>query len=144
VTHEASAAQGALISAIEDYIWWITAGSVLTALATLLAIPWLVTRLPADYFDHRHRENLRGPGDKPLSGLLLSLSKNLLGAALLALGLVMLVTPGQGVLTILVGLLLMNFPGKYRLERWLVTRPGVLKSLNGLRRRRGKPPFHSP
>jgi hypothetical protein len=56
----------------------------------------------------------------------------------------MLVTPGQGILTILVGLLLMNFPGKYRVERWLVTRPGVLRSLNRLRKRRGEPPFQVP
>lgn len=144
VIRQASAAQGAPISAIEDYIWWITAASLLSVVATLLTIPWLVTRLPADYFDHGKRESLRIQGDKPLSGLLFGFMKNILGAALLGLGLVMLVTPGQGVLTILVGLLLMNFPGKYRLERWLVTRPGVLKSLNGLRRRRGKPPFHSP
>jgi hypothetical protein len=53
----------------------------------------------------------------------------------------MLFTPGQGILTILAGLLLMNFPGKYRLERWLVQRPGVLSSLNWLRTRRGKAPF---
>ena len=53
----------------------------------------------------------------------------------------MLFTPGQGILSILAGLLLMNFPGKFRLERWLVQRPGVLKSLNWLRARRGKAPF---
>ena len=50
-------------------------------------------------------------------------------------------TPGQGLLTLLVGLLLMNFPGKYRLERWLVGRRGVLTALNWLRRRGGHPPF---
>jgi hypothetical protein len=129
---------------IEEYIWWITAASVLTALATVLTIPWLVTRLPADYFGHRRRESRDASGDRPLSGLLLSLLKNILGVVLLGLGLLMLFTPGQGVLTILVGLLLMNFPGKYRLERWLVTRPGVLKSINSLRRRRGRPPFLKP
>ena len=56
----------------------------------------------------------------------------------------MLVTPGQGVLTILAGLLLMNFPGKYRLERWLVMRPGVMRALNWLRARRGQTPFEIP
>ena len=44
----------------------------------------------------------------------------------------------------LVGLLLMNFPGKYRLERWLLRRPGVLGALNWLRGRRGLPPFDPP
>ncbi len=56
----------------------------------------------------------------------------------------MLVTPGQGLLTLLIGLLLLNFPGKYRLERWLVRRPGVLRTLNWVRRRRGQEHFESP
>ena len=46
--------------------------------------------------------------------------------------------------TALVGLMLMNFPGKYRLERWLVTRPGAMPALNWLRERRGQPPFELP
>jgi hypothetical protein len=37
-----------------------------------------------------------------------------------------------------------NFPGKYRLERWLVLRPGVLRALNWLRRRNHQPPFERP
>ena len=56
----------------------------------------------------------------------------------------MLVTPGQGLLTLLAGLLLMNFPGKYQLERWLVSRRGVLTALNWLRRRSGQVPFDPP
>ena len=51
---------------------------------------------------------------------------------------------GQGLLTLLVGLLLMNFPGKYQLERWLVGRPGVLAALDWLRQRKGEPPFDPP
>jgi hypothetical protein len=60
----------------------------------------------------------------------------------------MLVTPGQGILTLLIGLMLMNFPGKYHVERWLVMRPGVMRGMNWLRARRGQalfdvPPDHS-
>ncbi len=57
---------------------------------------------------------------------------------------VMLVTPGQGIVTLLIGLLLMNFPGKYRVERWLVLQPGVLRGLNWLRQKRGHQPFDAP
>ena len=70
--------------------------------------------------------------------------KNLLGAALVVLGLLMLVTPGQGQVTLLAGLLLMNFPGKYRLERAVVSREGVMRALNWFRRRSGRPPFEPP
>jgi hypothetical protein len=132
------------ISFVEDYIWWITGASLLTALLALLAIPWVVTRLPADYFYHREREVWQQTGGEPFLALLLGLLKNIVGGILLALGLLMLFTPGQGVLTILIGLMLMNFPGKYRLEIWLVRRPGVLRSLNWLRARRGAPPFRLP
>lgn len=126
---------------METYFWWITGASLLSAIATVLAMPWVVTRLPDDYFNHPERESWRQSNSEPLVALLLGLLKNAVGAVLLALGALMLFTPGQGLLTILAGLLLMNFPGKYRLERWLVQRPGVLRSLNWLRTRRGKPPF---
>ena len=56
----------------------------------------------------------------------------------------MLVTPGQGVLTIVVGMLLFDFPGKFRLERWLVTRPTVWRSINWLRERAGREPSQTP
>jgi hypothetical protein len=104
-------------------------------------MPWIVTRLPADYFSHGQRTSHEPTDNKAPSGIILILAKNVFGAVLLLLGIIMLLTPGQGLLTILAGLMLMNFPGKYRLERWVVTRPGVLRSLNWLRSRRGVPPF---
>ncbi len=79
-----------------------------------------------------------------MTALLLGVAKNILGGLLVVMGVVMLFTPGQGLLTILIGLLLLNFPGKYRLERWLVLRPGVLRGLNWLRQRRGHRPFDAP
>ena len=59
-------------------------------------------------------------------------------------GIAMLVLPGQGLLTIVVGIVLLNFPGKYRLERWLATRSPVWRSLNWLRRRAGRPELQRP
>jgi hypothetical protein len=52
--------------------------------------------------------------------------------------------PGQGLLTIAVGLILLDFPGKFRLERWLATRRSVWRSLNWLRRRAGSKPLQMP
>ncbi len=126
---------------MEPYLWWITVISLLSALGTLLGLPWVVIRLPEDYFNHPRREAWRPLTVEHPGTLLLGLLKNAVGALLLAIGVVMLFTPGQGVLTIVAGLLLMNFPGKYRFERWVVRRPGVLSSLNRIRSHRGKPPF---
>jgi len=125
-------------------ILWAGLLSLLLGVLTLLAVPWVITRLPADYFSRARRDPLRQQARRPLVALLFTLLKNALGLVLAALGIIMLVTPGQGLLTLLVGLLLMNFPGKYRLERWLVSRPGLLRGMNWLRRRSGKEPLLAP
>ena len=121
-----------------------TALSLLAVIATAIGVPWAVTRLPHDYFSSAQRSPWRESVEKPLLAKSLRILKNLIGALLVLLGLVMLVTPGQGLLTLLSGLLLMNFPGKYQLERWLVLRPGILRALNWLRRRRNQPAFEAP
>lgn len=125
-------------------LWWATGLSLVAVVATVIGIPWVVARLPHDYFTRSSREVWRHTAEEPLPALILGVLKNILGAVLLLLGLLMLFTPGQGLLTVLIGLMLMNFPGKYELERWLVRRPGVLRALNWLRRRSGKVPFKRP
>lgn len=121
-----------------------TALSILALLATVIGVPWVVTRLPHDYFSRAQRSPWHESTEESVLAKFFGVLKNLLGAVLVLLGLVMLVTPGQGLLTLLAGLLLMNFPGKYRLERWLVLRPGILRGLNWLRRRQNQPPFDAP
>lgn len=127
---------------LTELVIWGTALSLVTLAAALVAVPWVVCRLPANYFTDAHRHRLRDPAGPGY--LLLNLLRNLLGAVLVVLGVVMLFTPGQGLVTLLTGLLVMNFPGKYRLERALVARRGVARTLNWLRDRRGLPPFDAP
>lgn len=129
---------------LQQLLLWATLVSALALVATIVAIPWVVTRLPQDYFASGHRHPWRQSAHRPLLALVLGMGKNLLGVVLLLMGLIMLFTPGQGLLTLLVGLLLLNFPGKYRLERWLVQRPGVMRALNWLRGCRGVEPFEPP
>jgi hypothetical protein len=128
----------------QQLLLWGTGLSLVGVIGTIIGVPWVVTRLPHDYFSRPRRAVWRESADEPVFALVLGAFKNLLGALLVLLGLVMLVTPGQGLLTLLVGLLLMNFPGKYQLERWLVLRPGVLRGLNWLRGRRNQVPFDTP
>jgi hypothetical protein len=118
--------------------------SLLTFFGTLVIVPWLVARIPFDYFALEERRVLPWSGRHMLIRWLLLIGKNLLGGVLLVMGIAMLVLPGQGLLTMLVGLVLLNFPGKYRLERWFVQRRPVLNSVNWLRRRSGRRPleFH--
>ena len=129
---------------LEIIVLWASGLSLLALVATAIAVPWVVARLPHDYFNQAHRAVWRLSADEPWFALVLGMVKNVLGALLVLLGLIMLVTPGQGLLTLLMGLLLMNFPGKYQLERWLVGRRGVLSALNWLRHRSDQPPFDPP
>lgn len=115
--------------------------SALTFVLTLVAVPWLVTRLPADYFAHRARQPMAWQRQHPLVRLVLLVARNLAGIVFLVLGIIMLVLPGQGLITMVAGLMLMDFPGKYHLMRWLVEWPAVHRSMNWLRRRRGRPPL---
>jgi UPF0716 family protein affecting phage T7 exclusion len=67
--------------------------------------------------------------------------KNLIGVLLIIAGIVMVVTPGPGGLTILLGLIMMDIPGKRPLEAKLIQRPAVLSAINKLRSRYNKPPL---
>lgn len=121
----------------ETLLLWLGIGSVVTFFATLLVIPFVVARIPTDYFVREHKPRRHTPSSPAC--LLWLVIKNVVGIILLLAGLAMLVLPGQGVLTILLGIMLTNFPGKYELERRLIQQPTVLKALNWLRQRANRP-----
>ncbi len=115
--------------------------SGLMFVGSLLVVPWLVSRLSDEFFiRHRQRVGQRRKRH-PVLTFLLWLLRNSIGVVLLGSGLVMLVLPGQGILTILVGIALMDFPGKYRLLERFVKLKQVRRSLNWIRRKAGKPEF---
>ena len=106
------------------HVWAVPiaiATAVLFAL-TLLLLPYMVARIPVDYFAHHKRHRVPPSLYHPLVDFILVSSKNLLGAVLLILGIMMLFGPGPGIVTILFSLSIMNFPGKYRIECWLIRR----------------------
>jgi hypothetical protein len=115
-------------------------GSVTLFLATTVGVPLLVARMPADYFSRRER-NRYGLGRPRRSTLrtVARIVKNLVGWVLLGAGIAMLVLPGQGLLTMVVALLLVDFPGKPALQRRLIASRRVLGTVNMLRRRAGRP-----
>jgi len=115
--------------------------SVLLFVGSVLVTPLIVARIPPDYFTHDKRPPSRWSSRHPAIRVTLLLSKNTLGVVLMLVGSAMLFTPGQGLLTLLVGFMLLDFPGKYRFERWLIGRRRVLGAVNWIRRRRGKPPL---
>lgn len=100
----------------------------------------VLVRVPADYFSESHarefwtdkHHTVRWAG---------AAAKNLLGAFLVVLGIAMTVLPGPGLLTILIGIMLLDVPGKRELERRIIGRPQVFDGINNLRARFNKPPL---
>ena len=126
---------------LEQYWLLLSLLSVASVVLSIVAVLWVIGLLPADYFQHDRQPQPLLLSQYPLLNLMIVLGKNLLGYCCLLLGVVLLFLPGQGLLMILVGLMLVHFPGKYRLQRSLIMRPGMLNAVNRLRRRMGKALF---
>lgn len=123
---------------------WAGAFALVLTLASLIAVPLLVALMPADAFAEQDAPGSRFARSHPLVRLALRVLRNLLGGILVLLGLAMLVLPGQGLLTILAGLLLLDYRGKRRLELALVRRPRIFRALNWIRRCLRRPPLLPP
>ena len=121
-----------------EAVWLIVSASVAMFVLALLAAPLLIIRIPADYFAYSHRSDADHPSRYHWFRWVWLIAKNVVGISLLFFGVLMLVLPGQGILTILISVTLLDFPGKFWLQRWIVTRHGVLESVNWARRKAGK------
>jgi hypothetical protein len=119
---------------------WGLAISVVVGAGSLALAAFVAVRWPSDQFKRATPPPFLA-GHAPLVRWLGIAAKNLGGTLLILLGIVMALpgVPGQGFLTILIGLTLVDFPGKRRLERKLVQRPAVLRGINQLRTRFGRP-----
>jgi len=115
--------------------------SVVIFFTSLMIMPALIVRIPTDYFTHQERPPGRWATAHPAVRLAILIGKNLFGAMLVLGGLAMLVLPGQGLLTIFAGVVLLDFPRKYAFERWLVGRRWVHRPVNWLRRKRHREPL---
>jgi E3 ubiquitin-protein ligase DOA10 len=129
----------------EIAFWWIGTLSMATFVGTLIIIPILVVRIPADYF--MREKQIADPCYKKqyavicLIGLVL---KNLFGIIFVLAGLAMLFLPGQGFITILIGIMMLNFPGKLAMERRIVQQPTVLRAINWIRAKANRPVLEVP
>ena len=106
-----------VFSVYKDLIFWFGSISFFVFIFSLISIKWLV------------------------AWYLILILKNLVGYSLILGGIVMLVLPGQGLFTIIIGLILSNYPGKYSIEKKFIAIPKILKSINWLRKKSNKPPI---
>jgi hypothetical protein len=122
-------------------LWLLSAASIVVLIASIFLIPMVVSRIRPDYFAHDKRPDRSWINLHPTVRIAIHIGKNILGAILMVAGLAMLALPGPGMITLLVGFFLLDFPGKYRFERWLVARPVIHRPINWLRRRAGRLPL---
>ncbi len=123
--------RGALLSVL---IFLITFG------ASLAIVSIVLVKLPATYFRKSHKRKFLADRPPIIRGLAI-VGKNLLGVVLVIVGILLSLpgVPGQGMLTVLLGVMLLDFPARPRLERWIVSRPRIHKTINKLRHRFSKP-----
>lgn len=102
----------------------------------------ILVKLPADHFS-KHRKTKFWAGPRPALHAAKVIGKNIAGVLLVALGIVLSLpgVPGQGLLTVLLGIMLLDFPGRHRLEQKLLSRPSIVNTINRLRGRFDKPPL---
>ena len=112
---------------------------LVTFLANLALVSFILVKIPADYFRESQGKFLAK--QSPVVRVLALVGKNIAGVILVVVGILLSLpgVPGQGVLTILLGVMLLDFPGRRRFERWIVSSPKVLKAVNKLRKRFDKP-----
>jgi len=115
---------------------------LVTFVVNLAIVSLILVKISADHF-RNSRKTKFWSGPTPALHAAKVIGKNILGFLLVVLGIVLSIpgVPGQGLLTILLGIMLLDFPGKGSLERKLLSRPGIVKTINRLRARFDKPPL---
>lgn len=118
--------------------------SLATFLISLLLIPFLISRASSNYFlthativEQRHKRH-------PAIALSIKIMRNSLGCALCLAGFMMLFLPGQGVITLLIGVSLLDVRGRQKVLDALIHRPSLQQALNWIRQKTGRPPFNFP
>jgi hypothetical protein len=118
-------------------------GLFLVSLAiSFAAIVIVLVKIPANYFSSHYQQDFL-PGSRWVVRWGAVIAKNIAGAFLVMLGLLLSLpgVPGQGLLTILLGLILIDIPGKRPLEARIIKRPAIHAAANRLRARFNKGPL---
>ena len=124
-----------------DLLFLLGSLSIFILIISVFMMVIIISFLPEDYFKSENRNLISSvqSSQYPLLKLLVLITKNFFGILLLMSGILMLVLPGQGILTIITGLVFMDYPGKYKFERKLLKQKGVINSINWIRSRLSKP-----
>jgi hypothetical protein len=108
--------------------------SLSLTIITIIVVPLFLIYVPRDFFINE--EHNRRFGRIPFTmRIILIILKNITGVIIIAAGALMLILPGQGIITILIGVFLVDFPGKKRLLFYILRKPIVLNTINWIRKK---------
>ncbi len=115
---------------------------LLSFVLSFAAIGIVMVKIPENYFSPHYQQDFM-PNSSFLVRWGAVILKNFLGVLLICLGIVLSLPgiPGQGLLTILLGLIMLDIPGKRPIEARIIQRPAILAAINKLRAKYNKPPL---
>ena len=111
-----------------------------TFFVSYIVVSIILVKLPENYF-HSDFEHHLFPNRHPVLRSVAIAGKNVLGVVMILVGIVLSLpgVPGPGLLTIFIGVMLTDIPGKRVFESKIVGRPAVLAAINKLRAKYNKP-----
>ncbi len=118
--------------------------SVITFLGSLIIIPILIINMDDDYFESKKKDTEDRSKTFNIFAFIVNVLKNILGILFVLTGVLMLILPGQGIVTILIGISIANFPGKRKLELKLIRLKTIHNAINWIRAKAKKPPIIMP
>ncbi len=128
-----------------DSLSWggIALGCVFVLISVVVSyavVVLVMVKIPANYFSpHYSSDTANSKSFFVRWGAVVF--KNLMGVFLVLLGIAMMVGPGPGLLTVLIGLIMLDIPGKRPFEARIIQRPAILSAVNNLRARYNKSPL---
>ncbi len=126
------------LRSVHVWVWLTVSGlSVLASLVGIGLIPVLVCRLSSDWFVKNADTFYDALRANPLNVCI----RNFVGIILIGFGVLLLFLPGQGVLTILLGLMVTDLPVRSFVIRYVARRKPVALRFQMWRKTRGYPPF---
>ena len=97
--------------------------SILILIFSIIGLGWFISQIPEDYFVHEKRQADNWNKYSSETRVVIIIVKNVIGIVMLISGLFLLVLPGQGILTMIIGILLIDYPGKFKLEQKIISIP---------------------
>jgi hypothetical protein len=134
-----------MLAWLKMYAWWLAIISAALGIAAVAVGLAILMTLPEDHF---LRNEEASPSTKPRRAIHIALLvlKNIVGGCIVVLGAIMALplVPGPGVIMLIIGLSLMSFPGKRKLELRILRAPLALGAINWLRSKGGRPALRLP